>query len=96
MEYHVVGLQGDEIQNTLECPGAVWDSIVSYPCGNLDLFNYPRALRDLAPTDEFRLALPDHVDLASLDLYRDRERDVRNYNDSRRALRMEPFQIFVI
>lgn len=60
--------------------------------GSLALFNYPRALRDVPPTDGFGRALADHVDLAALDLYRGRERGVRRYYAFRRELHMKAFE----
>lgn len=70
----------------------VWGAMLKYPCGNLTLFNYPCALRNLAPTDKNGKSGAEPVDLAALDLYRDRERGIRNYNDFRRGLHMEPFK----
>lgn len=86
----LVGPKGNEKLKSTKTAVKYWDSILRYPCGNLELFNYPRALRDLAPTDARGQALPEHVDLAALDIYRDRERGVRRYNDFRRGLFMAP------
>lgn len=92
---NLVGLAGEDILYSSEnAPREVWDAMIKYPCGNLELFNYPRALRNLAPTNSSGEALPDHVDLAALDLYRDRERGIRRYNDFRRELHMKPFTSF--
>lgn len=89
----LVGLAGEDVLYTSEkAPVEVWDALVSYPCGNLELFNYPTDLRTLSPTDEFGTALPDKVDLAALDLYRDRERGLKNYNQFRRELGMKSFK----
>lgn len=88
----LVGLAGEDILHSSESiPRQVWDALIKYPCGNLELFNYPHALRNLAPTNTAGEALPDHVDLAALDLYRDRERGIRKYNDFRRELHLKPF-----
>lgn len=70
----------------------VWDAIIKYPCGNLSLFNYPRALRKLTPTTPDGKSIDEPIDLAALDLYRDRERGIRNYNDFRREVHMKPFK----
>lgn len=88
----LVGPKVDEKLNETRSAVKYWDSILRYPCGNLELFNYPRALRDLAPTDNQGQAIPEHVDLAALDIYRDRERGVRRYNDFRRGLQMSPMK----
>ncbi|KAL5723633.1 hypothetical protein ACHQM5_007009 [Ranunculus cassubicifolius] len=58
--------------------------------GALELFNYPLVLRDLIPQDIDGRNRPDHVDLAALEIYRDRERKVARYNDFRRGLMMIP------
>jgi alpha-dioxygenase len=89
----LVGPSGEAYLREKEsAPVDLWGSIVRYPCGNLQLFNYPRALRDLAPTDELGRAMPDRVDLAALDLYRDRERGILKFNDFRRAIHLKPFR----
>ncbi|XP_010551888.1 PREDICTED: alpha-dioxygenase 1 isoform X1 [Tarenaya hassleriana] len=59
-------------------------------CGALELWNYPEWLRDLVPQDPDGRDRPDHVDLAALEIYRDRERSVARYNDFRRALFLIP------
>ena len=60
--------------------------------GALVLHNFPSFLRDLERVD------PDgtrsRIDLASVDVMRDRERGVRRYNDFRRLLRMPPVRTF--
>jgi alpha-dioxygenase len=89
-------LVGDHGRKTMrENPDRVfdfWDSSLFYPCGHLVPHNYPTALRDLAPTDDEGRGLPDNVDLAALDLYRDRERGILRYNDFRRAIKLKPFK----
>lgn len=91
----LVGLDGEKVlSKTVTAPKDVWDALVRMPCGNMQLFNYPAALRDLPPTDPYGRALPEHVDLAALDLFRDRERGIRQYNDFRRELKMKPFKSY--
>ncbi|KAL5723556.1 Alpha-dioxygenase PIOX [Ranunculus cassubicifolius] len=58
--------------------------------GALELFNYPSFLRDLISHDSDGKDRPDHIDLASLEIYRDRERQVPRYNDFRRGLMLLP------
>lgn len=58
--------------------------------GALELFNYPTWLRDLVPQDPDGKERKYHVDLAALEIYRDRERSVARYNDFRRALLLIP------
>ncbi|KAF5195507.1 Alpha-dioxygenase [Thalictrum thalictroides] len=60
------------------------------PSGALELFNYPMFLRDLIPQDRDGKDRPDHVDLAALEVYRDRERKVARYNEFRRGLMLIP------
>ncbi|GMI70040.1 hypothetical protein HRI_000673300 [Hibiscus trionum] len=45
-------------------------------CGGLELWNYPAWLRDLVPQEVDGKDRPDHVYLAALEIYRDRERKV--------------------
>ncbi|XP_076938548.1 alpha-dioxygenase 1-like [Bidens hawaiensis] len=59
-------------------------------CGALELFNYPVWLRDIVPQNMDGTDRPDHIDLASLDIYRDRERKVARYNEFRRSLLLIP------
>nr|KAJ0220822.1 hypothetical protein LSAT_V11C200083450 [Lactuca sativa] len=59
-------------------------------CGALELWNYPVWLRNIVPQNVDGTDRPDHIDLASLDIYRDRERNVARYNDFRRSLLLIP------
>lgn len=88
----LVGMEGDKHLNKEGMPSKFWDACVRLPCGALSLNNYPKDLRDLAPTDDDGNALEDKVDLAALDIYRDRERGIRRYNDFRRGMYMKPFK----
>ena len=67
-------------------------AFLRYPCGALTLFNYPRALRDLHPTDQAGAKFTDQIDLAATDIWRDRERGIPRYNDFRRHLDMNPMK----
>ncbi|XP_071735035.1 alpha-dioxygenase PIOX-like [Rutidosis leptorrhynchoides] len=58
--------------------------------GALELWNYPTWLRDIVPQNVDGTARRDHVDLPSLEIYRDRERNVARYNEFRRSLFLIP------
>jgi len=61
---------------------------ISHP-GALRLHNYPRNLQSLwLPSEE------KYIDLASIDILRDRERGVPRYNEFRELLRMDRVQSF--
>ncbi|CAN6969268.1 unnamed protein product [Brassica oleracea var. botrytis] len=60
--------------------------------GALELMNYPVWLRDLVPHDPNGYDRPDHIDLAALEIYRDRERNVARYNEFRRSMFMIPIK----
>lgn len=80
-----------------ERPTELMESCLSYPCGGLYSSNYPVAYRNMAPTDDLGADLPkkDHIDLAALDLYRDRERGIRKFNDFRRSLNLKPYRSWI-
>jgi hypothetical protein len=59
----------------------------SHP-GAVSLHNFPRFLQDLHTQDGA------HVDLAAVDIMRDRERGVPRYNRFRRLLHMKPYTSF--
>jgi hypothetical protein len=59
----------------------------SHP-GAITLHNYPRFLQDFHRVDGT------HVDLASIDILRVRERGVPRYNEFRRLLHLKPFETF--
>nr|KYP43075.1 Peroxidase [Cajanus cajan] len=61
-------------------------------CGALELWNYPIWLRDLVVHDEDAKERPHNVDLAALEVYRDRERNVARYNEFRRGLLLLPIE----
>lgn len=89
----LVGTRGeDSLRANPNRPRQFWDSCLRYACGGLVLHNYPSVLRDIAPTDDEGRTLPDVVDLAALDLYRDRERGVPRFNQFRRDIGMKPYQ----
>ncbi|EFJ37878.1 hypothetical protein SELMODRAFT_229898 [Selaginella moellendorffii] len=61
-------------------------------CGALVLFNYPQWMRDLPQTGTDGINRPNHVDMAALEIYRDRERKVARYNAFRRNMLMIPIK----
>ncbi|XP_027358520.1 alpha-dioxygenase 1 isoform X2 [Abrus precatorius] len=86
---NLIGLQGEKALTEI----GVSTQLVSMghqACGALELWNYPMWLRDLIPQNTDGTERPDHVDLAALEIYRDRERNVARYNQFRRALLLIP------
>jgi alpha-dioxygenase len=71
---------------------AFWEALLRQPCGLPTLFNYPTFSRKLEVVDQEGQPTPEPVDLAVMDVYRDRERGVLRYNDFRRAFGMKPLQ----
>eukprot|EP00245_Coleochaete_scutata_P015082 TRINITY_DN65_c0_g2_i1.p1 TRINITY_DN65_c0_g2~~TRINITY_DN65_c0_g2_i1.p1 ORF type:complete len:674 (-),score=173.77 TRINITY_DN65_c0_g2_i1:686-2707(-) len=72
---------------------SVWLSFGVKSCGLLRLHNYPVSLRHLIPTNTdgtHRNDMP--VDLAALEIWRDRERGVPRYNNFRRGLFLNPIE----
>ncbi|MCD7451748.1 Alpha-dioxygenase 2 [Datura stramonium] len=59
-------------------------------CGAATLWNYPSWMRSLVPHDINGDDRSDLVDMAALDIYRDRERGIPRYNEFRRNLLMVP------
>ncbi|XP_030521895.2 alpha-dioxygenase 2-like isoform X2 [Rhodamnia argentea] len=59
-------------------------------CGALSLWNYPSWMRNLVPQDINGEDRPDLIDMAALEIYRDRERGLARYNEFRRNLLMIP------
>ncbi|OMO97225.1 hypothetical protein CCACVL1_04623 [Corchorus capsularis] len=59
-------------------------------CGAVTLWNYPSWMRNLVPHDINGEEVPHPIDMAALEIYRDRERGVARYNEFRRNLLMIP------
>jgi alpha-dioxygenase len=89
---HLLGETGDNFVAIPEKASQLWDSLVKYPCGSLTLFNYPSFLRSVTPTGKDGVPSLDKVDLAALDLYRDRERGILPFNEFRRKLNLNPYR----
>jgi alpha-dioxygenase len=84
------------LRSTPDMPHKLLFSVLKYPCGNLELHNYPGSFRQLDPTNEDGIPKTSsfQVDLAALELWRDRERGIQRHNDFRRALSLKPFKNF--
>ena len=76
-------------------PADMLASLAVARAGRLALHNYPDSLRNL-PRGSEDVAMGDEprVDLATIDVVRDRERAVPRYNDFRRMLRLPPAHSF--
>nr|KAJ0189832.1 hypothetical protein LSAT_V11C800388350 [Lactuca sativa] len=61
-------------------------------CGAVTLWNYPLWMRNLVAHDINGEERTDLVDMASIEIYRDRERKVPRYNEFRRNLLMIPIR----
>ncbi|ESW23107.1 hypothetical protein PHAVU_004G019000 [Phaseolus vulgaris] len=86
---NLVGLQGEKMLAEV----GVARQLVSMghqACGALVLWNYPVWLRDLISQNLDGTERPDLVDLAALEIYRDRERGIPRYNQFRRGLLLIP------
>lgn len=59
-------------------------------CGAVTLWNYPSWMRNLVAHDINGEDRSDPVDMAALEIYRDRERNIARYNEFRRNLLMIP------
>ena len=94
----LVGDQGrEEMRKTAERPKEMMKSILSWPCGSLTAHNYPNAYRNISPTDDKGRNLPqsENIDLAALDLFRDRERGILKFNEFRRQLYLKPYKTWM-
>ena len=78
-------------------PKEMMQSQLAWPCGHLVSHNYPNAYRNFAPTDDKGRNLPEseNIDLAALDLYRDRERGILKFNEFRRQLYLKPYKTWM-
>ena len=77
---NLLGADGRDTLRRSDNPVAkIMYSMYAYPCGHLVGSNYPDALRDVKPSDEIGNNLTGigrRIDLAAIDLYRDRERGI--------------------
>ncbi len=83
-------IQGHGTRSSIDTHGMtewIYSLGLAHP-GAITLHNHPDALRDLVRVNG------DHIDIATLDILRDRERGVPRYNDFRRKLRKRPVESF--
>jgi hypothetical protein len=83
----LIGASGVKIIDEVGLENCLYSFGISHP-GALRLHNFPNHLRSLERHDGER------IDLATLDVLRDRERGQPRYNDFRRALHMEAPRTF--
>ncbi|KAL9995081.1 putative hem peroxidase superfamily, hem peroxidase, animal-type [Helianthus debilis subsp. tardiflorus] len=88
----MINLIGKKGENELSKIGSrtLMVSMGHQACGALELWNYPAWLRYVVPQNVDGTDRPDQVDLPSLEIYRDRERNVARYNEFRRSLFLIP------
>jgi 2,4-dienoyl-CoA reductase-like NADH-dependent reductase (Old Yellow Enzyme family) len=83
--HQVAGRRTAAIAERFSMPDLFYSFGVSHP-GALTLHNYPRLLQDL------RTDSGEHLDLAAVDIYRDRERGLPRYNNFRRLFHKKPLR----
>jgi Animal haem peroxidase len=81
------GRRTPAVTERLTMPDLFYSFGVCHP-GAIRLHNYPRFLQDL------RRDNGEHLDLAAVDIFRDRERGVPRYNQFRRLIRKDPVKSF--
>nr|XP_043633555.1 alpha-dioxygenase 1-like [Erigeron canadensis] len=86
---NLIGVRGEEKLSEIGFT-TLMVSMGHQPSGALELWNYPMWLRDVVPHNVDGTDRSDRVDLASLEIYRDRERNVPRYNEFRRSLFLIP------
>ncbi|KAF3965926.1 hypothetical protein CMV_009930 [Castanea mollissima] len=87
--WELVGIEGERKLSTIGMDQMLV-SLGHQACGALTLWNYPSWMRNLVAHDINGEDRPDPVDMATLEIYRDRERGVARYNEFRRNLMMIP------
>jgi hypothetical protein len=85
--HEIAGRRTPAIAERLTMPDLFYSFGTCHP-GALTLHNYPRHLQNLTRDDG------EHLDLAAVDILRDRERGVPRYNQFRRLLHKEPAKSF--
>jgi len=85
---HVAGTHTREVQNEISMPDIIYSLCTSYP-GAMRLHNFPRTLQQFNQQKTGEL-----IDLAAIDVLRDRERGVPRYNEFRRLIHRKPVKSF--
>ena len=85
--HEVAGRRTPAISERMTMPDLFYSFGTCHP-GAVTLHNFPRHLQNLTRDDGERL------DLAAVDIFRDRERGVPRYNQFRRLLRKDPLKSF--
>ena len=83
----VAGRRTPAVTGRITMPDLYYSFGTCHP-GAITLHNFPRFLQNLRRDDG------EHMDLAAVDIFRDRERGVPRYNRFRRLLRKEPVKSF--
>jgi len=83
----MAGVKTPGVAARIGMPNLFYSFGVSHP-GAITLHNYPKHLQNLTRDDG------EHLDLAAVDIFRDRERGVPRYNQFRRLMHKEPVGSF--
>jgi alpha-dioxygenase len=84
----LLGARGEALAATRLGLKTMLTSLGHQSAGALTLFNYPMWMRDVIPQNPDGTDRDTPIDLASLEIYRDRERSVCRYNEFRRRMLM--------
>ena len=84
----VAGKNTGEVQNQICTTDIIYSLCTSYP-GAMRLHNFPRTLQQFHEQED-----RDLIDLAAIDILRDRERGIPRYNEFRRLIHRPPVKSF--
>ena len=89
-------VQGNQTRPLIDTVGLenIWFSFGLAHPGKLTLGNFPRFLQTFTRIKPLPDGKDEILDVAAIDVFRDRERGVPRYNNFRRMLRMRPVQSF--
>ena len=82
----MAGRKTPGVANRISMPDLFYSFGRAHP-GAITLHNYPKHLQNLTRDDG------EHLDLAAVDIFRDRERGVPRYNQFRRLMHKEPGEV---